>query len=58
MKNFILLLALITITLKLAQIGLVATWSWWLVLAPLWVPAFVIATAAFVVAIIQEGKDK
>ena len=58
MKNFILLLALITITLKLAQIGLVATWSWWLVLAPLWVPAFVITTAAFVVAIIQEGKDK
>lgn len=58
MKNFIPLLALITITLKLAQIGLVATWSWWLVLAPLWVPAFVIATVDFVVAIIQEGKDK
>lgn len=58
MKNFIPLLALITITLKLAQIGLVATWSWWLVLAPLWVTALVIVTAAFVVAIIQEGKDK
>ena len=35
------LLALVFIGLKLAAIGPVATWSWWWVLAPLWVPAAV-----------------
>ena len=33
------LLALVLIGLKLAEIGPVATWSWWWVLVPLWVPA-------------------
>lgn len=33
------ILGLILITLKLAEIGQVATWSWWWVLAPFWVPA-------------------
>lgn len=33
------LLAIVFITLKLAQIGSVATWSWWWVLSPLWIPA-------------------
>lgn len=32
------ILGLILITLKLAEIGQVATWSWWWVLAPFWVP--------------------
>lgn len=32
------ILTLILVTLKLAQIGLVANWSWWWVLSPLWVP--------------------
>lgn len=27
------------LTLKLAEIGQVATWSWWWVTAPLWIPA-------------------
>lgn len=26
------------LTLKLAEIGQVATWSWWWVTAPLWIP--------------------
>lgn len=40
-------LALIFICLKLAGIGVVATWSWWWVLAPLWIPAaFVVAMLA------------
>ncbi|AGK46997.1 transmembrane Fragile-X-F family protein [Burkholderia thailandensis MSMB121] len=38
---------LIFLTLKLAGIGVVATWSWWLVTMPLW-----IGFAALVVAIV------
>lgn len=32
------ILFLIFLTLKLAQAGLVATWSWWIVTSPLWAP--------------------
>lgn len=39
------ILGLIFITLKLAGIGIVATWSWWWVLAPFWLP---LSIAAFV----------
>lgn len=35
------LLAIVFITLKLAGIGAVASWSWWWVLSPLWIPAAV-----------------
>ncbi|AIV78465.1 transmembrane Fragile-X-F family protein [Burkholderia pseudomallei] len=38
---------LIFLALKLAGIGVVATWSWWLVTLPLW-----IGFAALVVAIV------
>lgn len=33
---------LIFLTLKLAEIGPVATWSWWWVTAPLWIPLGII----------------
>ena len=36
--SFCSLLAIVFITLKLAQIGPVAAWSWWWVLSPLWIP--------------------
>lgn len=32
------LLAIVFITLKLLGVSAVATWSWWWVLAPLWIP--------------------
>jgi len=32
---------LIFLTLKLAEIGQVAAWSWWWVTAPLWLPLIV-----------------
>jgi hypothetical protein len=32
------LLFLIFLTLKLAEIGQVANWSWWWVTSPLWIP--------------------
>ena len=44
------ILFLIFLTLKLAGIGAVATWSWWAVTSPLWGGAIVIITLiAFVV---------
>jgi small Trp-rich protein len=36
------ILGLIFITLKLAGIGVVATWSWWWVLSPFWIPLAVV----------------
>lgn len=38
------ILGLIFITLKLAGIGVVATWSWWWVLLPFWIPLAIILT--------------
>ena len=32
------ILFLIFLTLKLAGVGVVATWSWWWVFSPLWIP--------------------
>ena len=32
------LLFLIFLILKLAEVGVLATWSWWWVFAPLWIP--------------------
>lgn len=32
------ILFIIFLVLKLAEIGTVATWSWWWVTAPLWIP--------------------
>lgn len=32
------LLGLIFVTLKLAGVGVVASWSWWAVLSPFWIP--------------------
>tara|TARA_R110002096_G_scaffold339443_1_gene532775 strand:+ start:357 stop:581 length:225 start_codon:yes stop_codon:yes gene_type:complete len=38
------LIFLIFLTLKLAEVGVVATWSWWWVACPLWIgPAFLIS---------------
>lgn len=36
--TFIAALLLLFLGLKLADIGIVATWSWWWVFAPVWVP--------------------
>jgi len=38
------LLAVVFITLKLTEISVVATWSWWWVLAPLWMPVVIVLT--------------
>ena len=43
------ILFLIFLTLKLAGVGVVATWSWWAVTSPLWIGAIlVIVLVSFV----------
>jgi hypothetical protein len=37
------------LVLKLAEIGVVATWSWWWVTAPLWAPILVIGGPILVI---------
>ena len=45
-------LFLIFLTLKLAEVGPVAKWSWWWVTSPLWIPfAFIGVIAAIAVGI-------
>jgi len=39
---------IVFLVLKLAEIGVVATWSWWLVCAPLWIPPVMGATALII----------
>lgn len=45
------LLAIVFIALKLAGIGAVATWSWWWVLSPLWIPFALVLVIAILAAI-------
>ncbi len=46
------ILFLIFLTLKLAEVGPVAQWSWWWVTSPLWIPfALVGAIAAIAIGI-------
>jgi len=51
------ILFLIFLTLKLAEIGPVAKWSWWSVTAPLWIPIGLIALIAFIVGVIALGYE-
>jgi hypothetical protein len=45
-------LFLIFLVLKLAEIGQVATWSWWWVTAPLWIPVAVVVSVLLIAAVI------
>lgn len=46
------LLAIVFITLKLAGIGAVATWSWLWVLSPLWIPLAILFSVLAVCGVI------
>lgn len=48
------LLTILFIGLKLGGVGVVATWSWWWVLSPLWIGAAVVA-ALFLLFMIVAG---
>ena len=47
-------LFLIFLTLKLAEVGQVATWSWWWIASPLWIPIVLVLGIA-VIALILAG---
>jgi hypothetical protein len=47
-------LFLIFLTLKLAGIGQVATWSWWWVTSPLWIPIVIVLGVA-AIALLLAG---
>lgn len=49
---FLTTLGLIFVTLKLAGIGVVATWSWWWVLSPFWLPLVIVLTVFLVICIL------
>ena len=52
-------LILAFIILKLAQVGMVAAWSWWWVLAPAWIPfaLLLIGVAVYYVATYGDKTD-
>lgn len=50
--GFMGLLAIVFITLKLLEIGPVAGWSWWWVLAPIWGTAALVLVILGVVGVI------
>ena len=52
------ILFLIFLTLKLAGIGVVATWSWWWVTAPLWIPLGAIFVILAIVGLVTYINSK
>ena len=48
---------LILLTLKLAGIGMVATWSWWWIFLPIWFPLVVIIFAIIGKLVIKILED-
>lgn len=54
-------LFLIFLVLKLTEVGVVATWSWWWVTSPLWIPivvALLIIAVVLPFAIIGQWNDR
>lgn len=54
------ILFLIFLTLKLAEVGPVAQWSWWWVFSPIWIPLALVGVIATIVgiAVIVQHKNK
>lgn len=50
------ILFLIFLTLKLAGVGTVATWSWWAVTSPLWAGSILIVFLFLVVIWLESKK--
>jgi len=55
--DFLTLLFLMLLFLKLGQFGVVAEWSWWWVTAPLWVPAAAAIIYVVVILLINVFKS-
>jgi len=43
------ILFLIFLTLKLAEVGPVAEWSWWWVFSPIWIPLAIVGVIAMII---------
>jgi fatty acid desaturase len=52
------ILFLIFLTLKLAGLGVVATWSWWWVTAPLWIPLGAIFVISAIIGLVVYINSK
>jgi hypothetical protein len=52
------ILFLIFLTLKLAGIGEVATWSWWWVTSPLWIPLVLVVGVGIIIGLAAYIADK
>ena len=52
------ILFLIFLTLKLGGWGVVATWSWWWVTSPLWIPLVLIVGIVIIVGLATYISDK
>jgi hypothetical protein len=50
------ILFLIFLTLKLGGWGVVASWSWWWVFSPIWIPAALVIVAAVIIGLIEILK--
>ena len=48
------LLFLIFLTLKLADIGVVATWDWLWVFSPIWIPLVTIFVFVLIIALLKN----
>lgn len=48
------ILFLIFLTLKLGNWGIVATWSWWWVFSPIWLPIAIAFVALGIIAFIER----
>jgi hypothetical protein len=47
------LIFLIFLTLKLGGWGIVATWSWWWIFSPLWIPIVLLLISLFIIFLIS-----
>ena len=52
------ILFLIFLTLKLGGWGVVATWSWWWVTSPLWIPLVLIVGIVAIIGLATYISDK
>jgi hypothetical protein len=52
------ILFLIFLTLKLAGIGEVATWSWWWVTSPLWIPLVLVVGVGIIIGLAAFIAEK
>ena len=55
-RIFLTILLVVFVTLKLTDVGFIATWSWWLVLSPFWVPVAFAGLAFFLWGLVLAWK--